>query len=62
MQTVNIEKYSWEGEAKNCFEFGRNWQRFLRLLNQEGIEAAELSLRQVLDFEEDMLIQVYEKI
>jgi SAM-dependent methyltransferase len=38
-----------EFEVQNRFQFGRNWQRFLRLLNQERIEAAELSLRQMLD-------------
>jgi 2-polyprenyl-6-hydroxyphenyl methylase/3-demethylubiquinone-9 3-methyltransferase len=40
-----------EFEVQDRFPFGRNWQRFLRLLNQERIEAAELSLRQMLDIE-----------
>jgi len=50
MQTANLEKHSLKVEAKDRFEFGKNWQRFLRLLNQERIEAAELSLRRMLDF------------
>jgi SAM-dependent methyltransferase len=40
-----------EFEVQDRFQFGRNWQRFLRLLNKERIEAAELSLRQMLDCE-----------
>ena len=31
------------------FEFGRNWQSFLRRLTPERIQAAELSLKQMLD-------------
>jgi 2-polyprenyl-3-methyl-5-hydroxy-6-metoxy-1,4-benzoquinol methylase len=30
------------------FEFGKNWQRFLRLLDEERIRAAEASLREML--------------
>jgi SAM-dependent methyltransferase len=40
-----------EVQTKQRFEFGKNWQRFLPLLNKERIEAAELSLRQMLDCE-----------
>src|SRR5437879_2413873 len=38
-------------DTQTRFEFGRNWQRFLRLLNQERIDAAELSLKQMLDLD-----------
>src|SRR5262252_8616036 len=31
------------------FEFGRNWQRFLRRLNPKRIHSAELSIQQMLD-------------
>jgi SAM-dependent methyltransferase len=51
MHSGDIGKPSMEFEAQDRFPFGRNWQRFLRLLNQERIEAAELSLRQMLEIE-----------
>src|SRR5258708_38794673 len=34
------------------FEFGRNWQRFLALLNDERIGQAEASLRRMLEVED----------
>ena len=36
-------------ESEDRFEFGKNWQRFLCALNQNRIEAAEASLRGMLD-------------
>jgi 2-polyprenyl-3-methyl-5-hydroxy-6-metoxy-1,4-benzoquinol methylase len=38
-------------EAENRFEFGRNWQRFLRDLDEKRIHAAEVSLREMLGFD-----------
>ena len=37
-----------EIESRDRFEFGKNWRRFLRVLNDERIEEAERSLRQML--------------
>ncbi len=34
-----------------AFEFGKNWQRFLSVLSEERIKAAEASLRQALELE-----------
>ena len=34
------------------FEFGKNWQRFIKILNPERIAAAENSLRSMLDVED----------
>jgi len=34
------------------FEFGKNWQRFLSLLNEDRISEAEQSLRQMLEIED----------
>src|ERR1700722_16009271 len=38
-------------EAGERFEFGRNWSEFLRLLNQDRIDSAEKSLKQMLGME-----------
>jgi 2-polyprenyl-3-methyl-5-hydroxy-6-metoxy-1,4-benzoquinol methylase len=40
-----------EIEAGERFEFGANWTRFLRLLDDDRIQAAEASLRQMLKVE-----------
>ena len=40
-----------EIEARDRFTFGRNWQHFLRLLNEERIQAAESSLKQMLELD-----------
>ena len=45
--TVHSEEIS-QGER---FEFGRNWSRFLTVLNEQRIELAEASLRQMLQIE-----------
>src|SRR5437762_13884830 len=37
-----------EGITSKRFEFGKNWQRFLKILTPERIEAAEESLRSML--------------
>src|SRR5438270_8579976 len=38
-------------ESEVRFAFGRNWQRFLRLLNHQRIAAAEQSLRDMLEID-----------
>jgi 2-polyprenyl-3-methyl-5-hydroxy-6-metoxy-1,4-benzoquinol methylase len=38
-----------ELESKDRFGFGKNWTRFLRVLNNERIEEAEQSLRRMLE-------------
>lgn len=52
MQTGNVETHRLEVRSKQRFEFGKNWQYFLRDLNEERIVAAEVSLRQMLDCED----------
>ena len=37
---------------KDRFQFGKNWMRFLRVLNDERIAEAEKSIRQMLDVED----------
>jgi 2-polyprenyl-6-hydroxyphenyl methylase/3-demethylubiquinone-9 3-methyltransferase len=49
MHSWNLGKHSLEVESKDRFEFGKNWQHFLRHLNPERIKAAELSLKRMLD-------------
>jgi 2-polyprenyl-6-hydroxyphenyl methylase/3-demethylubiquinone-9 3-methyltransferase len=50
MQKGDFLNHSREIKAKSRFEFGKNWRRFLRLLDGRRVEEAESSLRQVLDF------------
>jgi 2-polyprenyl-3-methyl-5-hydroxy-6-metoxy-1,4-benzoquinol methylase len=45
-------KHSLEVEKGERFEFGRNWSRFLELLNEERILKAEESLREMLGVED----------
>ncbi len=40
-----------EIESGSRFEFGKNWSRFLRLLNENRIESAIRSLREMLEVE-----------
>jgi len=47
----NKSKHSWEVTAKKRFEFGKNWSRFLNILNDERIAEAEKSLKKLLDVE-----------
>jgi 2-polyprenyl-3-methyl-5-hydroxy-6-metoxy-1,4-benzoquinol methylase len=51
MQPIDLKKYGPELYSPDRFEFGRNWQSFLRRLNSERICAAEVSLRQMLGCE-----------
>lgn len=50
MQTVNHDSLSSAKEPR--FAFGKNWERFLRYLNDERIAEAEKSLRGMLDIED----------
>ena len=38
--------------SRERFEFGKNWGRFLRVLNDERIEEAEQSLRRMLEVDD----------
>ncbi len=57
MNTASIEvqkiaeQHSAEIEKGERFEFGKNWSRFLELLNEERILKAEESLREMLEVE-----------
>jgi 2-polyprenyl-6-hydroxyphenyl methylase/3-demethylubiquinone-9 3-methyltransferase len=51
IQNGNLVTGTPEADTPDRFAFGRNWQRFLRLLSPERVEAAALSLRQMLDCE-----------
>ncbi len=44
--------YASEVTAGQRFEFGANWTRFLRLLNEDRIKQAEQSLRDMLGFDD----------
>ena len=46
--TITSASHAEEVSAGKRFEFGRNWARFLDLLNEERILSAEYSLRQFL--------------
>ncbi len=50
MQEI-AQKHSLEVEKGERFEFGKNWSRFLELLNEERILKAEESLREMLEVE-----------
>jgi 2-polyprenyl-6-hydroxyphenyl methylase/3-demethylubiquinone-9 3-methyltransferase len=39
-------------DIKNRFEFGKNWQRFLSVLNEDRISEAEKSLKQMLEIDD----------
>lgn len=39
-------------DFKNRFEFGKNWQRFISLLNEDRISEAEKSLKEMLEMED----------
>jgi 2-polyprenyl-6-hydroxyphenyl methylase/3-demethylubiquinone-9 3-methyltransferase len=47
MESV-ASKHDAEVRSGDRFEFGKNWQRFLRLLNDDRIRQAEVSLKQAL--------------
>lgn len=50
MQEI-AEKHSLEIEQGERFEFGKNWSRFLEILNEERILKAEESLQEMLEVE-----------
>ena len=51
MKESYIHKISEEAVEIKRFEFGKNWGRFLRLLNDNRIQVAEDSLKTMLDVE-----------
>jgi 2-polyprenyl-3-methyl-5-hydroxy-6-metoxy-1,4-benzoquinol methylase len=50
-RTVGTDAFHVEVDAGQRFEFGKNWQRFLSVLDEDRIAEAERSLRQMLDVE-----------
>jgi 2-polyprenyl-3-methyl-5-hydroxy-6-metoxy-1,4-benzoquinol methylase len=46
-----VNKASRKASEGSRFEFGKNWQRFLKILNEERILEAEKSLKQMLEIE-----------
>ena len=50
MQEI-AKQHAREVESGERFEFGKNWSRFLELLNEERIKTAENSLREMLETE-----------
>jgi 2-polyprenyl-6-hydroxyphenyl methylase/3-demethylubiquinone-9 3-methyltransferase len=44
-----VDNYKRDAIKKNRFEFGKNWQRFLSILNEERILEAEKSLKEMLE-------------
>jgi 2-polyprenyl-6-hydroxyphenyl methylase/3-demethylubiquinone-9 3-methyltransferase len=48
---INAVEHAQEVKAGQRFEFGKNWQRFLTVLNEERISQAEISLRHALRLE-----------
>ncbi|NER34628.1 MAG: class I SAM-dependent methyltransferase [Oscillatoria sp. SIO1A7] len=47
-----IDTFEKEIEQRERFEFGKNWQRFLSVLNENRIAEAEKSLKQMLEVED----------
>jgi len=47
-----VNSYKKDIAGGNRFEFGKNWQRFLSLLNEERISEAEKSLKQMLEIDD----------
>ena len=47
-----MELHASQVAAGERFEFGRNWSRFLVLLNEERIQRAEASLREMLEIDD----------
>lgn len=45
-------QHSSEVERGERFQFGKNWKRFLTVLNDDRIASAELSLKQMLEIED----------
>src|SRR5262249_38045923 len=51
MPNESLQTQAADPESQLRFEFGANWRRFLRQLNQERVAAAELSLKEMLGCE-----------
>ena len=49
---IESKAHAREVASGNRFEFGKNWSRFLSLLNERHIEEAERSLREMLELED----------
>ena len=47
-----VSTFEQEVKQGERFQFGKNWQRFLSVLNEERIAEAEKSLKQMLDVED----------
>lgn len=47
-----INEYAAEAVADTCFPFGQNWRRFVSLLDEKQIIAAEKSLREMLEVDD----------
>jgi 2-polyprenyl-6-hydroxyphenyl methylase/3-demethylubiquinone-9 3-methyltransferase len=47
-----VKTHSAEIESGERFAFGKNWAHFLRVLNENRIQQAEISLRQMLEVED----------
>lgn len=47
-----VSTFEQEVKQGERFEFGKNWQRFLSVLNEERIAEAEKSLKQMLEIED----------
>lgn len=50
-ETEQLRQHSAEVESGERFEFGKNWTRFLEILNENRIVQAEKSLREMLEVE-----------
>ena len=48
---VNMSLHAQEVSRGERFEFGKNWARFLALLDDERVREAESSLKQMLEVE-----------
>ena len=46
---MSVERFHHEVKSKQRFEFGENWKNFLSVLNNERIQQAEASLKQMLE-------------
>src|SRR4051812_10581949 len=51
MEIMQMSTHSAEVLSGERFEFGANWSRFLELLNEDRIQKAESSLKQMLEVE-----------
>src|SRR4030095_3933786 len=49
--SLELDQHGVEGQRGERFEFGKNWSKFLELLNDQRIAEAQSSLKQMLDCE-----------